>query len=214
MRDHKRTNHAAEQQEACDSPQQHRDEPAAQARNDSATQSYAELSPEQLVQELERLKAENAELTDRLLRLAAEFENYKKRSRREMEQFKLMANEALVRELLPVVDNLERALEHLPADARNSALAQGVELVLQELNKVLAAHGLERIEAVGKAFDPELHEAMMQQHDPQADENTVLSELAPGYLFQGRLLRPAKVVVSTRAGAQEQAESDGQGDRD
>lgn len=144
------------------------------------------------------LLAERDELKDRLLRVMAETENFKKRTERDKADQLRRANEGMVRDLLPVVDNLERALEHLGEAEAGGPLAQGVGLTLQELIKTLERHGLERVEAVGLAFNPEVHEAMMQQEDAGAEENTVLSELGKGYLFQGRLLRPAMVIVSKR----------------
>ncbi len=155
---------------------------------------------------LEALRAERDELKDRLLRLAAETENYKKRSEREKAEFLKRSNQALVKELLPVLDNLERALEAAGQGQDQKGLLEGLELTRQELWKVLERHGLERVEALGQVFDPEYHEAMMQQEDPDVEENTVLQELQKGYLFQGRLLRPAMVVVSKKP-----APADGEG---
>ena len=96
------------------------------------------------------------------------------------------------------MDNLERALAAAGESGDQQGLLEGLELTRQELWKVLERHGLERVEALGQVFDPEYHEAMMQQEDPDVDENTVLQELQKGYLFQGRLLRPAMVVVSKK----------------
>jgi molecular chaperone GrpE len=149
-------------------------------------------------EDLLALLAERDELKDRLLRVMAETDNFKKRTERDKADFLRRANESLVKDLLPVVDNLERALAHLGENEAGGTLAQGVELTLQELMKTLERHGLERVEAVGLAFNPEVHEAMMQQEDADAEDNTVLGELGRGYLFQGRLLRPAMVVVSKR----------------
>lgn len=138
---------------------------------------------------------EAVDFEDRFMRLAAEFENYKKRTDREKSEFLKRANESLVGELLPVLDNLERALEASDgSDAQT--LQQGVEMVLDQLRKGLAKFGLEEVEALGKPFDPQFHEAMMQQEDPDAEAGTVLSQYQKGYRFQNRLLRPAMVVVA------------------
>jgi molecular chaperone GrpE len=145
----------------------------------------------------EALAAERDELKDRLLRLMAETENYKKRTEREKSEQLKRANESLLKDLLPVLDNLERALEHAIEDAGpGEAMAKGLELTYQELWKVLERHGVERVEALGQPFDPEVHEAMMQQEDPDHEAGTVIGEMQRGYLLAGRLLRPAMVVVS------------------
>ena len=168
-----------------------------------------EAAPDPVAQ----LTAERDELKDRLMRLAAETENYKKRSEREKADFLKRANEALLRDLLPVMDNLERALEHAVEESGNDTpMVKGLELTIQELWKVLERHGVERVEALGQPFDPELHEAMMQQEDPDAEENTVIGVLQKGYRLQGRLLRPAMVIVSKRPAGQEDDEPEGSGD--
>lgn len=147
---------------------------------------------------LAALTAERDELKDRVLRVAAEMENYKKRSERDKADFLKRANESLVRDLLPVLDGLERAAAHAQEEDEDQAVSKGLSLLQQELSKVLERYGLEKVEAMGLAFNPEFHEAMMQQDDPEAEENTVLQELQKGYIFQGRLLRPAMVVVSKK----------------
>lgn len=153
---------------------------------------------------LAALTAERDELKDRLLRLAAETENFKKRTERDKSEFLRRANESMAKDLLPVLDNLERALAAADEQTRQGALAQGLAMTSQEFLKVLERHGLEPVQALGQPFNPELHEAMMQQEDPGQDENTVLMELQKGYLFQGRLLRPAMVVVSKKPAAASQ----------
>ena len=167
---------------------------------DSGEETAAEqdiLEPEVL--DPEEPAAAEAEETvnfeDRYMRLAAEFENYKKRSEREKAEFLKRANESLVAEMLPVLDNLERAVEASDG-ADVQTMQQGLEMVLDQLRKGLAKFGLEEIEAMGKPFDPQLHEAMMQQEDPDAEAGTVLSQYQKGYRFRDRLLRPAMVVVA------------------
>jgi len=146
-----------------------------------------------------------AEQADQILRLHAEFENYRKRAEREKKAFKRYAQEDLIKAILPQLDNLERALEACRC-TRNQAgdpLAEGVELTLKGILDVLAKFGVQRIEALGQTFDPSLHEAVMQQPDPDQEENTVLAETQAGYLLHDRLLRPAMVVVSRRPTAEE-----------
>ena len=144
------------------------------------------------------LRQEAAEWKDRCMRQAAEMENYKKRSEREKSDFLRRANERLVKEMLPMLDNLERALEN-PGDLdKNDPFYTGVAMIKSEIDKTLGNHGLDPVAAVGHAFDPNLHEAISQAVDNKVEENTVLSQMQKGYLFEGRLLRPALVVVSTR----------------
>ena len=134
---------------------------------------------------------------DRLLRLSAEFENYKKRTAREVQDMVKYANEKLARELLVVVDNLERAIasaaERYPQD---DPLLQGVHLTLDETLKILARHHVTPITSLGAPFDPTFHQAMMQTDIADHPPNTVVDELQKGYLIHERLLRPALVTVS------------------
>lgn len=174
------------------------DDPAADQQ-----QEETEVDP------LEAVTRERDDLKDRFLRLAAETENYKKRTEREKAEFLKRANESLVKDLLPILDNLERALGHADQQADEESLRQGLELIYQDLQKVLERYGLEAVEAEGNPFDPELHEAMMQQENADVEENTVLQQLQKGYKFQGRLIRPAMVVVSKRP-AGEPEDDDGE----
>lgn len=145
-----------------------------------------------------RAEEEVKQWKDRYLRQAAELENYKKRNEREKADFLRRSNESFVKDLLPVLDNLERALEHPGELSRDDPFYQGVGMIRDEIDKILKKHGLEAIEAIGSAFDPSLHEAIMQQVENEVPENTVLTQMQRGYTFQGRLLRPAMVVVSKK----------------
>ncbi len=151
---------------------------------------------ETLRQQLE-IKEQEAKTTyERLLRQAAELENFKKRTIREREESIRFANEALVRDLLPIVDNLERALAHAQGDGNGKPLVEGVEMVLKGLLDVLNKYGVTPIEAVGQPFDPVKHEAMAQVESNDYEPNTVVQEHHKGYLFNSRLLRPALVSVA------------------
>ena len=147
---------------------------------------------------LAEAQRELTELKDRHLRLAADFENVRRRSLREREESSLFGHQIVVKELLPSVDNLERAIEHAHqgGDGSQEGLLQGVELVLREIFAVLGRHGVVSIEAQGQPFDPALHEAMAQLPDGTVPPNTVVQVFQPGYQLRGRLLRPARVVVS------------------
>ena len=137
---------------------------------------------------------ERDQLKDQLLRLRADFDNYRKRTARETERTRKMAAEDLIRDLLPVLDNLDRALAH--ASDPSEGLAQGVEMVFKQLSDVLAARGVEAIPAVGEPFDPNVHEALSQQPSPDLPAHTVMTEWQRGYRIGDNVLRPAKVVVS------------------
>ncbi len=162
-----------------------------------------EIPPEDLPSDPEELKnllvqksQEAKENYDRLLRLAAEQENLKKRQERQISEVRQFANENLIKELLPVLDNLERALEHGRQAETPDALMEGLELVHQDFLKVLGRFGITPIESVGERFDPVFHHAVMEEETPEVEDQTVTNELQKGYLLQNRLLRPAMVVVS------------------
>ncbi len=147
--------------------------------------------------DLESAQEEAKQTYDRFLRVSAEFENYKKRSARETDEFKKYANESLINALLPVIDNLERAVNSSKENnCDNDSLVDGVVLILNEIIKVLEKSNVKPIESLGKAFDPNFHQAMMQKESDEHPDNTVLQELQKGYLIHNRLLRPAMVVVS------------------
>lgn len=143
------------------------------------------------------LEQELAEARDRYLRLAADFENFRKRALKDREEAHHFGHQNLVKDLLPSVDNLERAVDHARKGGEGtSGLLEGVELVLRELHAVLARHGVTPIEALGQPFDPALHEAMAQVPDGSKPPNTVVEVFQRGHQLRGRLLRPARVVVS------------------
>ena len=148
---------------------------------------------------LKALEQEAAEKHDRLLRVSAEFENYKKRMNRQMEDLRKYANEALLKDLLYVVDNLERAVStstEKTGEPIDSCVLEGVEMTLTEITKLLTRYHVMPIEALGKLFDPAYHEAVMQEASVDHPENTVIHVLQKGYLIYDRLLRPSMVVVS------------------
>lgn len=133
---------------------------------------------------------------ERLLRCAADLENLKKRQEKEKAELLQFANENLIKELLPVVDNLELALEHGRQLDAPQPLLEGLELVYQGFLKALTRFGVTPIVCVGQPFDPAFHNAVMQEESTEVDDCTILKELQKGYLLQSRLLRPAMVVVA------------------
>lgn len=150
----------------------------------------------QLQQQLEEKTKETQENYDRALRLAAEMENLKKRLEREKAELLQFANENLIKELLPVVDNLELALEHGRQAETPASFLEGIELVHQGFLKALARFGVTPLVTVGQPFDPAYHNAVMQEVAPEVPDCTVLKELQKGYMMHSRLLRPAMVVVA------------------
>jgi len=155
-------------------------------------------APAKATDELEQARSELAEIRDRWIRLNADFENFRRRALKEREETYRFGHQGLAKDLLPAVDNLERAIDA----ARKSgvgdleSLLQGLELVQRDIGSVLAKHGVTEIEALGQPFDPSKHEALAQLPDESVPPNTVVQVLQRGYWLRDRLLRPAQVMVS------------------
>lgn len=148
---------------------------------------------------IEERTAEAKESFDRYLRAVAELDNLKKRTQREREEYIRFANESLLRELLPVLDNFDRALEAARATTEAQGVVAGIELIQRELLKVLEKFGVTPYSALGQPFDPGRHEAVQRVVRPDAPDMTVVEETQRGYLLNGRVLRPAMVVVAVPA---------------
>ncbi|HOP85109.1 MAG TPA: nucleotide exchange factor GrpE [Syntrophorhabdaceae bacterium] len=153
---------------------------------------------EELTRQLQEKEEVIKTLQERLLYLQADFENFKKLKNKEKQDLLKFGNEVLIKELLPVIDNLERALDHSLKTNDYKGIHEGVSLVLNEFLRVLERAGLSRVEAVGKKFDPNLHEAFYQEERDDVESDIVLSELQKGYMLNGRLIRPAMVTVSKK----------------
>jgi molecular chaperone GrpE len=164
------------------------DDPAA------AAQETAAVAPDQL----DELRRERDALQDRLLRTAAEFDNYRKRMDRERREQTEYAAADVVSQLLPIVDNLERALQVPPA-GNDEALRKGVELIHRQMLELLRKRGVKPIEALGADFDPNFHQAVIHEESPEHRDGEVIEELQRGYLLGDRLLRPAMVKVAKSA---------------
>jgi len=150
-----------------------------------------------LEERLEGAQKEAAQSYDRFLRVAADLENYKKRATRDMEELRKYANESLLRDLLSVMDNLERAVQSSDDGKNNdSSIIEGVDMTLKERLKILEKNQVKAVVAAGRPFDPAFHQAFMTEESGEHPENTVLKELQKGYTLHNRLLRPAMVVVS------------------
>jgi len=151
----------------------------------------------ELEAKLEAKEKEAGETYDRFLRASAEFDNFKKRSSREMEEFRKFANQSLIKEMLSVVDNLELAMNSTNNHkAIDKDLLQGLEMTHKEILKVFEKFNVKPIDAKGQPFDPAFHEAVMQEETSDSPKNTVTNELQKGYMIHDRLLRPSMVVVA------------------
>jgi molecular chaperone GrpE len=144
------------------------------------------------------LKAKHDEHWERLVRVSADFDNFKKRAARERQEAVKFANEALLEKLIPVLDNFEMALTAAAShqDSSVQSLQTGVAMIQQQFRAVLQEAGLEEVDATGKTFDPNLHEAVAQQESPGVPEGQVLQQLRKGYKLKERLIRPATVIVA------------------
>ena len=147
-----------------------------------------------LAQLLQEREEESAKLLDSLRRLSAEFENYKRRVAKEKEELRSWAHEELIRELLPVIDNLERAIDQARGD--ESPFMEGVRLTLEQLLKGLKRFGAVPFNSIGEPFDPTRHEALEVVESELFEPNRVIEEHRRGYIFNGRVIRPALVTVS------------------
>jgi len=173
------------------------DQEDPQSTSEMTDQVGVDNPVDDLETKLEVKEQEAKENYDRLLRVSAEFENYKKRTTRELEEFRKFANQSLIKEMLSVVDNLELAMNSTNGHKTiDQGLLQGLDMTHKEILKVFEKFNVKPIEAKGQTFDPTFHEAVMQEATDEFDENTVINELQKGYLIHDRLLRPAMVVVT------------------
>ncbi len=156
----------------------------------TALADAADVSPE------DELRAEVARLKDNLLRTMADFDNFRKRSRRELADAERMAREDLLREMLPVFDNLDRAGQHAGSAKDIQSIVDGIQMVMRQFLDTLGRLGIERIEAVGQPFDPAVHEAIQQMETTEVPAGCVAAEVLTGYRQGERLVRPAMVVVA------------------
>ncbi|MBX3245612.1 MAG: nucleotide exchange factor GrpE [Myxococcales bacterium] len=167
--------------------------PDTESSGDAPDQSgEAAESPDPMAQ----LTAERDRLKDQLLRTAADYDNFRKRTKRELEDARRRGQEETIREILPVLDNLERALDAAAHAPDVGAVAEGVRMVLKGFEDVAQRLGLRRLEAIGNPFDPNEHDAIQQQETEEHPPGTVVAEVVPGYRLGERLLRPALVVVA------------------
>lgn len=168
-------------------------------QGEESSQETAINETEQLKQKLVEAEKQGAQYKDQLLRKAAEFENYKRRTENDFIERVKYANEELVYEILPVLDDFERSLKNTKEKSDFDTLHRGIELISQKMNKILENNGVVAYVSAGKPFDPHLHDALMQLPKPDVPPHTVIEEVEKGYMMHGKVLRHAKVIVSTEA---------------
>jgi len=173
--------------------------PSTSSAAEAGEQQVQAGAPEQAAEQKQEPENETARLRDQLLRTAADFDNFRKRSRREQEDALKRGREGLLKELLPVFDNLERAISHAETTGSDKAVSEGLRMVLKQFIDTLERSGIKRVASVGQPFDPQVHEAI--QHLPSAEypAGVVMNEVQPGYAMGDRLVRAAMVVVSKGA---------------
>lgn len=162
----------------------------------AAESTVAEDSTEETVDETEVLREELEAERNKYLRLMADFDNYKRRAVKDRQEAEKFRAQSLLVDLLPVLDNFERALTTGTGSEESSSLLKGVEMVQKSLLEAVKREGLEEIKSVGEQFDPNVHQAVMQEKDDSAEAGSVLMELQKGYTLKGRVLRPAMVKVN------------------
>lgn len=162
---------------------------------DNETVDNEEDKVEAVQKEIESLQQEKEEMYQKMLRLQAEFDNFKKRSQKEKEADRKYKSQDIINDLLPAIDNFERALQVEEAEA-TSGLVEGITIVYRQLLDALKSNGVEAVESIGKEFDPTLHHAVMQIEDEELESNTVVEEMQKGYMLKDRVIRPAMVKVN------------------
>ncbi len=159
-------------------------------------ESIEETNETNLEEKITQLEQEVVDFKDKLLRKAAEFENYKRRTENDQLNLLTFAAESFIQKLLPVIDDFERSLGHVDEAQDITAIKQGLKLIYDKLMKVLDEQGVKKIESVGNPFDVDYHEALMQRPDDSVEPHTVLDEMEKGYTYKDKVIRHAKVIVS------------------
>ena len=176
--------------------------------DEKSNEEIIKISTEEKINQLE---TEVLKFKDKLLRKAAEFENYKRRTENDQMNLLTYAAESFIKKLLPVVDDFERSIQHIEDAQDIDAIKQGIKLIYDKLMKIFHEQGVKKIDSVGKHFDVEYHEALMQRADDSVESHTVLDELEKGYTYNDKVIRHAKVIVSEeKSSADEETENDEQ----
>ncbi|SVD89233.1 uncharacterized protein METZ01_LOCUS442087 [marine metagenome] len=162
--------------------------------------------------DLQKTKDELAEEKDKFVRLQAETDNFRKRLSREKEEFSQYANERLFKELIPIFDNFERALEDTSNDTKS--LKEGLEMILKQFSSFLEKEKVEQIKAIGEKFDPTVHEVLTSEESSEHEENTIISQFVKGYTINSRVLRPSQVVISKKPSPEPKEDSKHESEED
>lgn len=170
-------------------------------------ESISSVELENLEERVAELEEKNNELNDRLLRRAAEFENYKRRTENEKDVLFKYAAEPFILKVLPIYDDLKRSLSHIDNDNLES-VRDGFKMIADKFTHVLEAQGVKKIDSVGKEFNYEYHEALLQQPSEEYPENIIIEEIEPGYIYKDKVLKHSKVIVSQGVEKKEEAEVD------
>ena len=188
------------------------DEDESLKEDESIEEEIIELDPIKILEkDLQKAKEELAEEKDKFIRLQAETDNFRKRLSREKDEFSQYANERLFKELIPIFDNLERALEDPSNDIK--VLNEGLEMILKQFSSFLKKENVELINAIGEQFDPTIHEVLTSEESSEHEENTIITQFVKGYTINSRVLRPSQVVISkkpseTKEDSKDEAEED------
>lgn len=185
---------AAEEQEQQETTAAESQEPVNEA---GAAAAQAEEMADQGQDELARLKAEVEETQQRFVRAQADFDNFRRRTQKEKEELAKYASMKLVTELVPVIDNFERAMATVPEGTESESFSKGIQMIFRQLETVLSNEGLTAMDTVGQPFNPEFHQAIMQVETDEYEEGTVVEEVQKGYMLKDKVLRPAMVKVSS-----------------
>lgn len=169
--------------------------PDAEVNEENKSQGEKDVLAEK-DERIGQLEKEAADLKDRLLRKAAEFENYKRRTENDQLNLLKYAAESLILKLLPIVDDFERSLDHIESSVDIESLKQGIKLIYDKFMKILDEQGVKKIDSVGQPFNVDYHEALLQRKSDDVPPHTVLDELEKGYMYKDRVIRHAKVIVS------------------
>ncbi|MFK0523613.1 nucleotide exchange factor GrpE [Paenibacillus illinoisensis] len=185
---------AAEEQEQQETTAAESQEPVNEA---GAAEAQAEEMADQGQDELARLKTEVEETQQRFVRAQADFDNFRRRTQKEKEELAKYASMKLVTELVPVIDNFERAMATVPEGTESESFSKGIQMIFRQLETVLNNEGLTAMDTVGQQFNPEFHQAIMQVETDEYEEGTVVEEVQKGYMLKDKVLRPAMVKVSS-----------------
>jgi len=181
--------------------------------DESPEEEIIELDPVKILEkDLLDAKNELTEQKDKFVRLQAETDNFRKRLSREKEEFSQYANERLFKELLPIFDNFERALEDTSNDTKS--LKEGLEMILKQFSSFLEKEKVEQIKAIGEKFDPTVHEVLTSEESSEHEENTIISQFVKGYTINSRVLRPSQVVISKKPSPEPKEDSKDESEED